>query len=477
MHTMLTKITSVFASFCIAIISGMLKPCLPAFGGDQFESKRTSQQQLKFFSVFYFSFKSGCVLATFALPPLQSSFKSSGGIVFYPYIFGILVVVLLTSLLFFVSAKLLYKIRSAKTAEFVSIFKCIGHACAKMKSTKGEVKDHWLDYADDKYDKEIIFDAKSLLFVMWVFIPLPVFWAFYAMYSRWEQQARSMKNVGDELLYIPRQLETENLIFPILMVPLFEYIIYPLFSKLDLLETRLQRMAAGGMLSAIAFTLSGIVYLKMEAQPLPYGITITENTIFRQVMLINNSPCSVNVYKPNRHSVRDFHVDFFKVPIGENKRWKIEPRHCSANKTVSVSVDTGVATAELVLLLVTLSDDELIAQVDNEKINTRDKRIRIKICFSTDYDFANHKNASFLLQGDSYYTHISPSNATEPSKYGVTTFKLIKPGKYDLYLPRNESKYEGKPIGSIELEKKKRNQVENRNHFVAKVLPQYIDWL
>ncbi|GIX73031.1 hypothetical protein CDAR_244701 [Caerostris darwini] len=322
-----------------------------------------------------------------------------------------------------------------------------------MKGTKGEVKDHWLDYADDIYDKEVIFDAKSLLFIMWVFIPLPVFWAFYAMYSRWEQQARSMKNVGDEFLYIARQLQTDNLIFPILMVPLFEYIIYPLFSKLDLLETRLQRMAAGGMLSAIAFTLSGIVYLKMEAQPLPYGITITENTIFRQVMLINNSPCFLSVYKPNRHSVRDFRVDFFKVPIGENKRWIIEPKHCSANKTVSVSVDTGVATAELVLLLVTLSDDELIAQVDNEKINTKDKRIRIKICFSTDYDFANHKNASFLLQGDSYYTHISPSNATEPSKYGVTAFKLIKPGKYDLYMPHNENEYEGKPIGSVELEK------------------------
>lgn len=42
-----------------------------------------------------------------------------------------------------------------------------------------EKRKHWLDHADDKYDKNLIEDVKSLLRVLVLFIPLPVFWALF----------------------------------------------------------------------------------------------------------------------------------------------------------------------------------------------------------------------------------------------------------------------------------------------------------
>lgn len=40
-------------------------------------------------------------------------------------------------------------------------------------------KTDWLEYADDKYDKNKILDLRSALDVMFLFIPLPIFYMLY----------------------------------------------------------------------------------------------------------------------------------------------------------------------------------------------------------------------------------------------------------------------------------------------------------
>ena len=44
---------------------------------------------------------------------------------------------------------------------------------------KHENREHWLDYADDKYDKTLISDTKAALRVLFLYIPLPFFWALF----------------------------------------------------------------------------------------------------------------------------------------------------------------------------------------------------------------------------------------------------------------------------------------------------------
>ena len=66
------------------------------------------------------------------------------------------------------------------------------------------------------------------------------------------------------------QLQIANPLLILLLVPIFESAIYPLFNKCGLM-TPLQRMISGGVLAAVAFIISGIVELKLEVN---VGISI-----------------------------------------------------------------------------------------------------------------------------------------------------------------------------------------------------------
>ena len=52
------------------------------------------------------------------------------------------------------------------------------HAVSK-KVTSSEKRDHWLDYADDKYSQKLIADVKAVLSVLFLYIPIPIFWALF----------------------------------------------------------------------------------------------------------------------------------------------------------------------------------------------------------------------------------------------------------------------------------------------------------
>ena len=53
------------------------------------------------------------------------------------------------------------------------------YALKRKMTSKGEKHSHWLEFASDKYDAQLIDDIKRVLRVGLVFLPLPVFWALY----------------------------------------------------------------------------------------------------------------------------------------------------------------------------------------------------------------------------------------------------------------------------------------------------------
>jgi solute carrier family 15 (oligopeptide transporter), member 1 len=55
----------------IAIGSGGIKPCVSAFGGDQFKLPEQIKQLAVFFSVFYFSINLGSFISTSVTPILR----------------------------------------------------------------------------------------------------------------------------------------------------------------------------------------------------------------------------------------------------------------------------------------------------------------------------------------------------------------------------------------------------------------------
>lgn len=64
--------------FLIALGSGGIKPCVAAFGGDQFILPQQQQQLSNFFSVFYFSINSGSLISSFLTPILRSNVTCFG---------------------------------------------------------------------------------------------------------------------------------------------------------------------------------------------------------------------------------------------------------------------------------------------------------------------------------------------------------------------------------------------------------------
>ena len=74
----------------------------------------------------------------------------------------------------------------------------------------------------------------------------------------------------------------------LILVPIFESLIYPCFSKCNLM-TPLQRMATGGLLAALSFIISGIVEIQVEATSprlLEAGTT--------QLNFVNTLPCQIS---------------------------------------------------------------------------------------------------------------------------------------------------------------------------------------
>lgn len=59
------------------------------------------------------------------------------------------------------------------------------HAIKRKITVKDEKHEHWVDFASDKYSKQLIEEVKRVLAITLVFIPLPVFWALY------DQQVRT----------------------------------------------------------------------------------------------------------------------------------------------------------------------------------------------------------------------------------------------------------------------------------------------
>lgn len=74
---------------CIAIGSGGIKPCVSAFGGDQFKLPEQLKQLAAFFSVFYFAINAGSLISTFLTPILRADMPCFGDMDCFPLAFGV----------------------------------------------------------------------------------------------------------------------------------------------------------------------------------------------------------------------------------------------------------------------------------------------------------------------------------------------------------------------------------------------------
>uniref|UniRef100_A0A3P9MPA4 Solute carrier family 15 member 1 n=1 Tax=Oryzias latipes TaxID=8090 RepID=A0A3P9MPA4_ORYLA len=252
----------------IALGTGGIKPCVAAFGGDQFEDDQEKQRGT-FFSIFYLSINAGSLLSTIITPILRGQ---ECGIhtqqQCYPLAFGVPAALMAVALIVFIVGSGMYHKTAPQGNIMVKVTKCIGFAIKnrfRHRSSQYPKREHWMDWADEKYDKLLIAQVKMVLKVLFLYIPLPMFWALFDQQgSRWTLQATTMDGDFGALTIQPDQMQTVNPILILILVPIMDSLIYPLISKCKLNFTPLRRITVGMFFAAMAFVAAAVVQLQID---------------------------------------------------------------------------------------------------------------------------------------------------------------------------------------------------------------------
>jgi len=301
---------SIVGLLLIAFGTGGIKPCVSAFGGDQFKLPQQERQLQQFFSLFYFAINSGSLLSTFITPILRQDVRCLDQDTCYPLAFGVPAVLMIIAVIIFVSGKRLYLIKKPEGNVVLQVLKCIGHALVrKGKLKKHEKREHWLDYADDKYDKTLINDTKATLRVLFLYLPLPFFWALFEQQgSRWTFQATRMTGELGSWALKPDQMQVVNPLLILIFIPLFETVVYPLLAKCNI-KRPLQKLGIGGVLAAVAFVISAVLELQLQDT---YAVLPQNGEA--QLRVFNGLNCSGSVNVSGIATDRIKPLDFWKAP-------------------------------------------------------------------------------------------------------------------------------------------------------------------
>ncbi|XP_076351092.1 solute carrier family 15 member 1-like [Tachypleus tridentatus] len=448
---------SMIGLFMVAAGTGGIKPCVSAFGGDQFGPGQERDLQ-RFFSFFYLSINAGSLLSTFLTPILRADVTCFGDDTCYSLAFGVPAILMVIALILFIVGRPLYKMFPPQGNILIKVVKCIIHALKRRIRARsdGITKDHWLNYADDMYDTKLIEDVKTVLYVLLLYLPLPVFWALYDQQgSRWTLQATRMDGHLGGFLMKPDQMQVINPLLIIVFIPLFEYIIYPLFAKCNLLIRPLQRIIFGGLLTAVSFVIAGFLQIKIEDT-----FPVIPSPGFSQVVLINTAPCSVNIKSDlleTKLALNQMHViKDIKSGVPYNLTFNPTPGECNF-QLASIDYVIQTASKDIQVLMVTSDLSKLLVhQVAGslEKPEKGDSYIRILYSFPSNVKSLVSNNDTFKLSGPKDYKlpiQNSDISYNTSEVVGSTEYTRVLPGMYSLRLPvANSSKFSIK-LPSIEM--------------------------
>uniref|UniRef100_A0A673GP66 Solute carrier family 15 member 1 n=1 Tax=Sinocyclocheilus rhinocerous TaxID=307959 RepID=A0A673GP66_9TELE len=251
---------SMLGLILIALGTGGIKPCVAAFGGDQFEEHQEKQRS-SFFSIFYLSINAGSLLSTLITPILRAQecgiySKQSC----FPLAFG-------------VPAALMVVIKVpachvGKSKCMIAVFSLLQFAVKNRfnhRSKQHPKREHWMDWAEEKYDKLLIAQVKMVLKVLFLYIPLPMFWALFDQQgSRWTLQATTMDGNFGAFIIQPDQMQIVNPMLIVIMVPIMDSAVYPLIKKCGINFTPLRRMTVGMLLAALAFVAAALLQIQID---------------------------------------------------------------------------------------------------------------------------------------------------------------------------------------------------------------------
>ncbi|KAM9582752.1 solute carrier family 15 member 2 isoform 1-T1 [Trichechus inunguis] len=279
---MLHRVLAVIGLSLIALGTGGIKPCVAAFGGDQFEEKH-AEERTRYFSVFYLSINAGSLISTFITPMLRGDIQCFGEDC-YALAFGIPGLLMVIALVVFTMGSKMYQKPPPEGNIVAQVVKCI-----------------W---------KQLVTDVKALTRILFLYVPLPMFWALLDQQgSRWTLQATRMdRNLGFFVLQ-PDQMQVLNPLLVLVFIPLFDLVIYRLVSKCGINFSSIRKMAVGMILACLAFAVAAAVEIKIDEMAPPKA---GPREIFLQVLNLADDEVKVTVLGDNNNYLLEESIKSFQ---------------------------------------------------------------------------------------------------------------------------------------------------------------------
>eukprot|EP00026_Physarum_polycephalum_P005140 Phypoly_transcript_05169.p1 GENE.Phypoly_transcript_05169~~Phypoly_transcript_05169.p1 ORF type:complete len:553 (+),score=98.88 Phypoly_transcript_05169:272-1930(+) len=247
----------------IALGTGGIKPVVAAFVGDQFTASQAHLLSRIYF-LFYFCINLGSVLSTIITPIMR---KHLG----YAEAFGLPAVLLVLAIVIFWLGRNKYRTQAPQGSTLKDSALVLYHALSTyFRHGRGSLPKHKsiLYLAEDRYASHLVADVSSALSVLLVFVPLPFFWALFDQHSsRWVFQAQRMNlTFFGKITVEPDQVPAINPILVLLLVPVFDQVVYPVLLKIGLKLRPLTRMAIGMVIISLAFVAASFLQMLIDSE-------------------------------------------------------------------------------------------------------------------------------------------------------------------------------------------------------------------
>lgn len=274
---LISSVLSFIGFMTVVFGSGCTRPKLTAFGANQFKLPQQSRQLERFFTMQIFMIHFGSLIGRLIAPMLQEDVKCFVSDDCYPLAFGSAALAMFFGFFMLLSVRTQFVRKPPSGNMLIKLFKCVwvtrialkwfssliefpqDGLSEKFKNSKSVTKPHWLDYAEPKHGRKLVEETKTVLNVLVLYLPLPIYWAVYQLQgSRWTFQATLMN--GDVGFYNikPDQMIALSSIFGMIVIWLNDFLIYPLLARIRI-TTLLQKMLIGGLLAVVATMVAGFM--------------------------------------------------------------------------------------------------------------------------------------------------------------------------------------------------------------------------
>jgi POT family proton-dependent oligopeptide transporter len=239
----------------IAFGAGGIKSCVSANLGDQFNDENKHLLS-KIYAWFYFSINSGSALSTLLIPLVYAAYGAK-------WAFGIPgVLMAISTIIFYLGRKTYVRVPATGIRRDNFVFISLYALWNIKQKIKGQ---SWLDVAKLKFRPEKVEDIKAAYRIIGVFCFIPIFWAMWDQnLSEWVLQAGKLDLhvFGYELM--PQQIQTVSPFFLLLLIPVFNYFVYPVVERMGIKTTPLRRIGAGLVMIICSFIVIALIQRSVD---------------------------------------------------------------------------------------------------------------------------------------------------------------------------------------------------------------------